>query len=210
MKNKDTYIPPRLDLLELLIDHLENGKLGHNTFDFSAFNKFVKWDDDELELIDDDSQFEENYYSCGTNGCAMGELPILFPDKWLFVKDEVLLIRKTITSLKSANKISSYDDATLFFQIPISDVYSMFHPYWYDTLSYQDKPMSKDSTKKEVIENMKKYIEYKLNYLDDSLRPVNNFLNNEFDDHDTELEPFNIFDFMRDYRQRHPLIPANK
>jgi hypothetical protein len=55
----------RKRLLKLII-HLERGKLGHPVFDFSCWNAGKKVN------------------GCRTNGCAVGELPVLFPRLWKF------------------------------------------------------------------------------------------------------------------------------
>lgn len=60
----------RLDRLMKLAEHLESGTLGHDNFDFSAWNRGNR---------------KEN--NCGTNGCALGECPILFPKEWFFIHD---------------------------------------------------------------------------------------------------------------------------
>lgn len=57
----------RSDLLLQLAEHLEKGQLGHQTFDFTTLN---------------DGPFHTD--GCGTTGCALGELPILFHDDWKF------------------------------------------------------------------------------------------------------------------------------
>jgi hypothetical protein len=58
-----------------LADHLISGKLGHKVFDFAlfngGFNSGVDWSKPNI---------------CGTNGCAIGELPVVWPKifKWQF------------------------------------------------------------------------------------------------------------------------------
>ena len=54
-----------------LADHLEKGKLGHKKFDFSQWNGNASR---ELAPLN----------TCGTNGCAIGECPIVFPRLWKF------------------------------------------------------------------------------------------------------------------------------
>ena len=65
-------------LLLELARHLDDGKLGHKIFDFAQYNS-------------------GNQAKCGTAGCAIGELPILYPDKWKFEPkySEVLLIKNS-------------------------------------------------------------------------------------------------------------------
>lgn len=56
-----------------LADHLEKGKLGHEVFDFRNINI---------------GNTEPNV--CGTNGCAIGEMPIVWPDKIVFSQNTVM------------------------------------------------------------------------------------------------------------------------
>lgn len=56
---------PNTERLIKLADHLLNGKLGHEVFDFGRYN-------DVLEP------------KCGTAGCAIGECPIVWPIDWHF------------------------------------------------------------------------------------------------------------------------------
>ena len=48
-----------------LAEHLESGKLKHERFDFSTISNVVN--------------------GCFTNGCAIGELPIVFPEAWKYL-----------------------------------------------------------------------------------------------------------------------------
>lgn len=58
----------RTDRLRQLADHLLNGKLGHQIFNFAFYNdRFIN--------------------KCGTSGCAIGECPIVFPDDWIWTED---------------------------------------------------------------------------------------------------------------------------
>lgn len=58
--------------LRQLAAHVRAGKLGHETFDFARTN----------DWLTPPAICAKG--SCGTHGCAMGELPILFPDAWGF------------------------------------------------------------------------------------------------------------------------------
>lgn len=56
------------NLLIRLAEHLETGKLGHDRFDFATISEGDR---------------KENF--CGTAGCALGELPVIWPDVfWLY------------------------------------------------------------------------------------------------------------------------------
>lgn len=64
----------RIDIksLKVLAKHLLTGKLGHKKFDFSSYN------------ANEESAIQPYGNICGTNGCAIGELPFAFPKKFLF------------------------------------------------------------------------------------------------------------------------------
>lgn len=55
-----------------LAEHLDTGDLGHEEFNFNTFNST-----DGMLAI-------EQVGKCGTNGCALGECPILWPEDWVF------------------------------------------------------------------------------------------------------------------------------
>ncbi len=62
---------PRTNMLFAWANHLINEKLGHDNFDFNSYHKSS---------------------SCGTFGCAIGELPYVFPDTFEFSNVEVCLV----------------------------------------------------------------------------------------------------------------------
>lgn len=90
-----------------LAEHLEYGTLGHEVFDF--------------ESINDGASFDAN--GCGTHGCAMGELPFVFPDQWKFKPDGEL------TAILLDDQ-EPYTDAEVakFFGIEQDDVVFLFYP----------------------------------------------------------------------------------
>lgn len=53
-----------------LADHLEKGRMGHREFDFTHINLGFPYG---------------QRHTCGTSGCAIGEMPIVWPDVWEFV-----------------------------------------------------------------------------------------------------------------------------
>ena len=56
---------PNFNRLRRIVTHLRSGNLAHDTFDFSEYNG------GELKPS-----------GCGTNGCAVGEFPAIWPDLW--------------------------------------------------------------------------------------------------------------------------------
>lgn len=59
---------PDKERLLKLADHLRNGKLGHKVFDFSVWNEGATYG-----------------HPCGTRGCAIGEMPVIDPEKWTWL-----------------------------------------------------------------------------------------------------------------------------
>lgn len=88
-----------------LAEHLETGKLGHEKFDFQVLNSFYG---------------EERVpHSCGTNGCALGECPIVFPRYWKFDYSG----QPVLQGLEDA-----FDSAIKFFQINKDESNGLFAP----------------------------------------------------------------------------------
>lgn len=65
----------RFDRLEKIAEHLEKGQLGHKVFDFMQYN-----------------EGKQDANGCGTNGCAIGEMPFIFPRQWIFDQDMPVLL----------------------------------------------------------------------------------------------------------------------
>lgn len=96
-----------------LIRHLERGKLGHPVFDFSCFNE------------------GEKVNGCRTNGCAIGECPVIFPKKWRFRMfidwpEEVPVIK----GLNTLRVDGDYciESASQFFGVSYDVAFEMFTP----------------------------------------------------------------------------------
>ena len=58
-----------VERLEKLANHLLSGKLGHETFNFGVYNVGGR----------------ANLNECGTQGCAIGECPVIWPNDWAYV-----------------------------------------------------------------------------------------------------------------------------
>ena len=56
---------PNIFRLRQIVTHLRSGNLAHDTFDFNEYNGG-----------------ERKPNGCGTNGCAVGEFPAIWPDLW--------------------------------------------------------------------------------------------------------------------------------
>lgn len=86
-----------------LAAHLESGALGHDVFDFAAFNMVVQGSGAVKQYRDVPAGV------CGTNGCALGECPILFPDDWYFGDRGIPMLR----GLKDDNMSFDYSPFAL-------------------------------------------------------------------------------------------------
>jgi hypothetical protein len=102
----------RTDLLRQLAEHLLHGKLGHEKFDFSRFND------------------AEN--TCGTNGCAAGELPILWPDQWGFGPNNNIILFELQEVLESKAFVA-WDMISHFFNLDEIMAWHLFSPSEWDS-----------------------------------------------------------------------------
>ncbi len=139
----------RARLLKLAA-HLQEGKLGHDKFDFSEFNG---------------GDFKPN--GCGTVGCAIGECPIVFPRIWEF---------RQLKSSGSAGSISprlradnskddyfwpSLHDAAAFFGISSELGRSLFFPNrpraWVkESTAY----LKENATRKQVAASIRQFVKW--------------------------------------------------
>lgn len=92
-----------------LADHLEHGKLGHEKFDFRYWNWSENW------MVGNALPKSE----CGTLGCAIGEMPILWPKRFMFRRWNVLN-RKT--------QELNFHAVTEWFEISFDDAAALFSP----------------------------------------------------------------------------------
>lgn len=124
-----------------LADHLESGKLLHPMFDYTVYN-----------LVDDQSEEEIESAGgnvCGTAGCAIGEAPAIWPDKFKFDRNYVVL--------KNSVGEDSESTCTIFsewFGISTMDYRFLFLP------CDLDNPLSQSASPKEVAQHIRKFVEY--------------------------------------------------
>ncbi len=134
------------DRLTKLANHLLKGKLGHKKFDFSVLNVDEKKDEKEIP------------YSCGTNGCALGECPIVFPRQWKFDGD---IDNGFDPVLRRTDCLDSFDNAETFFGINTSESLHLFSPYSQDPGLYGGESLDRDATKEQVANNILAFIKMK-------------------------------------------------
>ena len=117
--------------LEKLAEHLETGQLGHKVFDFSTYNS---------------NGASSNYAPvCGTNGCAIGECPILFPEDWKFDNDGMpILLNGTVRD---------------FFEITNEQYLHLFIPEDQQPEKFGGKILDGSATRYEVAANIRAFIE---------------------------------------------------
>lgn len=125
--------------LEKLATHLESGKLGHKKFDFSQYND---------SLTD----------KCGTAGCAIGELPILFPRSWKF--DDL-----GYPKLRDSGSFIITNDVMDYFEITEEEAHRLFYPIDEEDveLSPNGSVLPLSATRKQVAKGIRKFLKEKRN-----------------------------------------------
>lgn len=127
----------RKRLLKLIV-HLEHGKLGHRVFDFGTWNS------------------GEKVNHCRTNGCAIGECPVIFPKHWSFrsfgtsdwTRDRPVLRGKRFASLMENDY--SLESAAIFFGVDYDTAGRMFTP--------ELSRLSHGAKRKTVAKHLRKFI----------------------------------------------------
>lgn len=136
------------DRLLKLAEHLEKGILGHKEFDFStvSFGKL------------------QPTKGCGTNGCAIGELPIVFPEDFYYKPSECNLglsdeLRTYNPLLIKGSYTDSFSDAEKYFNLNSTEsgglFTSDFDPPWNKT------KLNFEATRYEVAQGIRNFITWK-------------------------------------------------
>lgn len=128
----------RLDLLKVIEDHLRDGNLGHEVFDFDCINRGTS----DLGL------------SCGTNGCAMGELPIIFPKEWRFEPGEGV-------ALKDSKHLGLAVDVCTFLGINREEMEHLFFPDMQKPIRFGGGHLGRQATRVQVADNIDDFISMK-------------------------------------------------
>jgi hypothetical protein len=130
------------DRLLKLAEHLERGKLGHKVFDFSRVNGFVNCNPSRK--------------ACGTNGCAMGELPVVFPKSFKF--------GDTIgceTEVVDVNGWDVHDAVDPFFGLGSEESGHLFYPNEQKPKLFGGRKLGPKATRKQVAANIRDFIKHK-------------------------------------------------
>ncbi len=125
-----------------LAEHLETGKLGHKIFDFDHIN-YGKRDE----------------RGCGTNGCAIGELPIVFPRSFKFHTYENIHWDGDLTYIPNSG-LSAFPAAEDFFGISSDETEKLFCPYGNDGEEW-GKLLDNGATRKQVAKNIRAFVAWK-------------------------------------------------
>lgn len=121
-------------LLEMA-QHLESGVLRHKIFDFSQVNDTY------------DSQ-------CGTLGCAMGELPVVYPKIWKYKSGMVYLIQDSSGFMGK--------DIRVWFDLSQEEKLHIFYPKQQRPEKYGGEHLNENATRYQIAENIRAFIQ-KLN-----------------------------------------------
>lgn len=150
--DNSTYLKTGRNRLLILARHLDSGNLAHKTFNFDFFNK-----------INHGEKFQRN--GCGTVGCAIGELPSLFPRHWKFESyTPNALFTPTVLDpvLRSKTSLSPWQAAAKFFDIDYQESHALFTPL-------VDRPWAKNTqlkgvaTRKQVAASIRAFVTWKDN-----------------------------------------------
>ncbi len=141
------------DRLLKLAAHLETGKLGHKKFDFSTYNSTP-------------GIWELAPKECGTNGCAIGECPFLFPKHWEIRLSAPVL--KNFTAVEYLN--DSEESGEKFFGLT-SNEYTLlfipqcpFDPEYYEEMDkspWNRGPITSKATAKQVAKSIRNFVAWK-------------------------------------------------
>lgn len=136
----------RADKLKILAEHLLHGKLGHKVFDFSQTNCNVI--NNHIETIITNI--------CDTKGCAMGELPIVFPDEWEFSSYDG---KPKPLMGNSGNPLKI--DVKGYFNLNLDNIIYLFYPTQIFDIGGRNKfLLPTDATKKDVANRILDFIEF--------------------------------------------------
>lgn len=130
------------DRLLKLAAHLETGKLGHKIFNFDIIND--TWEP-----------------KCGTQGCALGELPIIFPDIWkfssrgyVFTSDPPAVRAQCESDVCTFFSLSDEEYTLLFMPLVKGYSVTLNMPLWYKVTGSRAK-------KEEVAANIRRFVAWK-------------------------------------------------
>lgn len=132
-----------------LAEHLEIGILGHKNFNFNVLN----------------SQSTEEHM-CETSGCAIGELPIIFPEEWKWKKYPARINTYSPRLIKD-DRGGTWKEVDQFFDLTSDESRVLFIPYYYygkESIIIREIELSQldeNATKEEVAAHIREFIRLK-------------------------------------------------
>lgn len=147
-----------------LATHLEKGKLIHEKFNFAEFNvstdevKKRVWDE-YYELSYEERKktaYPDSYiidvkpYSCGTSGCALGEMPAVDKKNWNFNKTAMPHLKGT--------HLGAFESAADYFGLPEGATDHLFAPYSQRKKDFGGRRLGKDAKPAQVAANIRAFI----------------------------------------------------
>ena len=127
-----------------LAEHLLNGKLGHEKFNFDTFNSF-----DCGKRPEDKDIGTENV--CGTSGCAIGECPVLWPIEWKFSKVGVSLFGTPVAGRPVLIDCEKYEEGTMDSACTFFDIdYKVYDYLFLPKAPGRPNSLKSNATKEEV------------------------------------------------------------
>lgn len=130
-----------------LAEHLEQGRPGgHKKFDFS--------------------QIHANHGTpkhCGSAGCAMGELPVIYPRLWAFElpsadPEEAKYDFLRVFLKKNGNPRLIWEDVAEFFGVGYEDAVDLFDPGRFRWWAKKGVVLSGKATAKQVAKSIRQYV----------------------------------------------------
>jgi hypothetical protein len=120
---------PNTRRLLKLAKHLRGKNRGHDMFDFGT----ISWEN-----------------RCGTAGCAIGELPFVFPNAF-YLNVGIVFMR--------GNKLFNFEAAQAFFRLTTLESHHLFLPDAQDTKRYGGKELGRRATASQVAANIEAFVE---------------------------------------------------
>ena len=132
----------RADRLQQLAAHLRAGRHGgHQRFDLMIVRQPFTYVEKQQPMA---------RQHCGTAGCAMGELPVVFPQDWEFPAG------LDTVCLRTASCADLYDEVAVFFGIYRTDAFNLFNacmPRWWAAGQLEE-----DATAEQVADSIDAFV----------------------------------------------------
>ncbi len=134
-----------------LAEHLESGKLAHEKFDFRFMNRSPVEVPESVDCLGIKFMAPEIRTECGTNGCAIGEFPAIWSDRFIWDSDGIL---------DRTNGAESFDAAAGFLNISDEECEFLFVPRGH-TLDFDHESMlTSIATKEQVAKHIREFVKH--------------------------------------------------